>query len=326
MWSLCVMIGEILLKEKDSMRYYLAPLEGITTYIYRTAYHAYFAPMDKYFTPFLVPHSKKGFSTKEKMEIMPEHNKDMNVVPQIMSNNAEDFLQTVRKLEVYGYKEVNLNLGCPSKTVVSKYRGSGFLAKPDELNHFLDDIYNGTDVAISIKTRIGKEVPEEFEKLLEMYNQYPVKELIIHPRVQQDYYKNTPNLTVFTEALTHSKSPVCYNGDIFTEEDCKRFQNRFPEVETIMLGRGIVGNPALVNELTGKNTDRENLQKFHDKVLMDYLEVYGSEKNTLFKMKELWCYMSRLFPGEEKLLKKIKKVQKINEYKLYAEELFLRRS
>ena len=157
------------------MKYYLAPLEGITTYIYRRAYHQHFAPMDKYFTPFLVPHTKKGFSTKEKNDVMPEHSPGMNLVPQIMSNQAESFLHTVEKLKVYGYEEVNLNLGCPSKTVVSKGRGSGFLADPDGLDRFLDEIFKKCDVKISIKTRIGKDDPEEFARLLDIYNQYPVE-------------------------------------------------------------------------------------------------------------------------------------------------------
>lgn len=303
------------------MKYYLAPLEGITTYIYRKAYHAHFAPMDKYFTPFLVPHTKKGFSAKEKNDILPEHNEGMYTVPQIMSNDVDGFLNTVKKLEVYGYREVNLNLGCPSKTVVSKYRGSGFLAKPEELDRFLDGIYRGTDVSISIKTRIGKNSPEEFARLLEIYNQYPVKELIVHPRVQQDFYKNTPNLDIFTEAVMKAESPVCYNGDIFTVQDYEKVCDRFPGVRMVMMGRGIIGNPALLNEIKGIACP-DAVRQFLKQILRDYLEISLGEKNTLFKMKELWCYMGRLFPGQEKLLKKIKKAQRVAEYEMVVDELF----
>lgn len=136
------------------MQYYMAPMEGVTTEVFRRVYHAYFLPFDKYFTPFLVPHLKKGFNAGELREIDPETQEGMCVVPQILTNNSEDFLRTVKKLEAFGYQEVNLNLGCPSKTVVSKYRGSGFLAKPENLDRFLDGIYTGTDIKISIKTRI----------------------------------------------------------------------------------------------------------------------------------------------------------------------------
>lgn len=305
------------------MKYYLAPLEGITTHIYRNAYHQYFAPMDQYFTPFLVPHTKKGFSSKELNEILPQNNEGLYLVPQILSNDSKGFLQTVKKLQNYGYKEVNLNLGCPSKTVVSKCRGAGFLSKPEELERFLDEIYSGTEVDISIKTRIGQFVPEEFERILGIYNKYPVKELIIHPRVQQDFYKNVPNLSVFAEAVKESRNPLCYNGDIFEVLDYKRIHKRFPQISAVMLGRGIIGNPGLLEEIIGKGVpDAGRMQDFHDKVLEDYRTLNFGDRNVLFKMKEIWCYMGRMFPGGERLLKKVKKADTIKGYKTYVDELF----
>lgn len=305
------------------MRYYLAPLEGITTYIYRNAYDGCFAPMDKYFSPFLVPHTKKGFSARELREILPEHNEGLYLVPQILSNDAEGFLQTVKKLEGLGYREVNLNLGCPSKTVVSKYRGAGFLAKPEELERFLDRIYSEAGAEISIKTRIGKFLPEEFEGLLKIYNKYPVKELIIHPRVQQDFYKNTPRLEIFEEAVRESKNPLCYNGDIFRREDYKKIYESFPTVPAVMLGRGIIGNPGLLEEITGKGAPNDRrLRRFHDRVLEGYMSLRLGDKNVLFKMKEIWSYMGCLFPDGERQLKKIKKAERICDYKAAVEELF----
>ena len=313
------------------MKYYLAPLEGITTYIYRRAYHQHFAPMDKYFTPFLVPHTKKGFSTKEKNDVMPEHSPGMNLVPQIMSNQAESFLHTVEKLKVYGYEEVNLNLGCPSKTVVSKGRGSGFLADPEGLDRFLNEIFKKCDVKISIKTRIGKDDPEEFVRLLDIYNQYPVEELIIHPRVQKDFYKNQPDLDVFRDAVEGSKIPLCYNGDIFTPESHDEMRREFPQVDTFMLGRGILMNPALLDIICmGKKTEMEKaetsrkmqsadrykkkIHAFLEQIKCDYLEVGMGEKNTLFKLKELWAYMGQNAPDAKKALKRIRKSQSMADY------------
>ena len=313
------------------MKYYLAPLEGITTYIYRRAYHQHFTAMDKYFTPFLVPHTKKGFSTKEKNDVMPEHSPGMNLVPQIMSNQAESFLHTVEKLKVYGYEEVNLNLGCPSKTVVSKGRGSGFLADPDGLDRFLDEIFKKCDVKISIKTRIGKDAPEEFVRLLDIYNQYPVEELIIHPRVQKDFYKNQPDLDVFRDAVEGSKIPLCYNGDIFTPESHDEMRREFPQVDTFMLGRGILMNPALLDIICmGKKTEMEKaetsrkmqsadrykkkIHAFLEQIKCDYLEVGMGEKNTLFKLKELWAYMGQNAPDAKKALKRIRKSQSMADY------------
>ncbi len=309
-------------------RYYLAPLEGITTYVFRNAYHRHFAPMDKYFTPFFVPHSKRGFSAKEKREILPENNEGLYLVPQIMSNHAEDCLNTIRKLKEYGYKEINLNMGCPSKTVVSKGRGSGFLAFPEELDRFLDAVFEGAGnmgVRISIKTRLGKDEPEEFYRILEIYNRYPVEELIVHPRVQKDFYKNEPNFEMFAYVQENSNPPVCYNGDIFTPEKCKKIQQDFPKVNAFMMGRGILRNPLLLEQIKGEAEEKKaqaaKLGGFHSQLYEDYRALGMGDKNVLFKMKELWCYLGQAFPGYEKTLKKIRKAERLDRYEAAVEEM-----
>lgn len=309
-------------------RYYLAPLEGITTYIFRNAYHSCFYPMDKYFTPFLVPHSKKGFSEKEKREILPENNQGLYLVPQIMSNHADECLKTIEKLQIYGYKEINLNMGCPSKTVVSKGRGSGFLAFPEELDRFLDEVFAGignTDVEISIKSRLGKEEPEEFFRILEIYNQYPLKELIIHPRVQRDFYKNEPNLRMFDYGQANSASPVCYNGDIFNTKKYEEIRRKFPKVSTFMFGRGILENPLLLGQIKGEDvdvrTDTQRIRRFLSRICEDYQALGMGDKNILFKMKEIWCYLGKSFPEHERALKRLRKAERFDRYKAAVEEL-----
>lgn len=225
-----------------------SPLEGITGYTYRRALYQCFGGFDKYFIPFILPNQKGHLSTREKKDIMPENNEGMYAVPQILTKNAEDFIQTAETLQEYGYDEVNLNLGCPSKTVVTKGRGAGFLDRPDELDKFLDEIFSKCDMKISIKTRLGMDDPEEFEDLLTIYKKYPLEELIVHARVQKDYYKNTPRLETFGEAVEQAKSPVCYNGDIVTADDCTRLQEMFPTLDCIMTGRGTLKNPALARK------------------------------------------------------------------------------
>ena len=290
------------------MKYYLAPLEGITTYIYRRAYHTHYRPMEKYFTPFLVPHTKKDFNTREKNDILPAHNPGMNLVPQILTNDAKGFLDTVEKLKGYGYDEVNLNLGCPSKTVVSKGRGSGFLMHTEELNRFLEEIYAKADVKISIKTRIGKFDADEWGELLRIYNQYPLEELIVHPRLQKDLYKNTPNLDVFAMAAEESRNPLCYNGDICNAEDMKRLRERFPKLDCVMVGRGVLADPALGRVLKGGGqAEKAELRKFHDLLYRAYCEEMSGDRTVLYKMKELWFYFSGLFTNGKKYYKKIKK-------------------
>ena len=305
------------------MRYYMAPLEGVTTYVYRNAYHKYFRKMDKYYTPFIVPHKDKKFSTREMKELSPDHNQGLNVVPQLLTNNVEDFMKTSKDIQNMGYEEINLNFGCPSKTVVTKKRGSGFLAYPDELDQFLDELFSKTDMKISVKTRIGKDNPEEFFKLLEIYNKYPITELTVHPRVQADYYNNTANWDSYEHAYKCSKIALCYNGDIHTKKYYDELMERFPETDTVMLGRGIIKNPGLVSVLEeGKTISKEQLYAFHNKILEDYIPISSGDKNVLFKMKELWFYMIGLFEDADKLAKKIKKTERISEYEKIISTLF----
>jgi tRNA-dihydrouridine synthase len=308
------------------MKYYLAPMEGITGYIYRNCYKKIFNNIDKYFTPFIVPNTSRSLKTKELRDILPENNKEINVVPQILTNDTEGFIITSRKLQELGYNEVNLNLGCPSGTVVSKNRGSGFLAKREELDMFLDEIFKTDHIKISVKTRIGKDNPEEFYELIKIFNKYPIEELIIHPRTQKDFYGNKPDLKVFKDALSLSTNPACYNGDIFTAGDYIKLTEAFPELKAVMLGRGIIANPGLIDSIKNNtNIDKKVLKDFHDEILNAYIELYNDDRNAMKKMKEIWGYMIYIFSDNKKYAKKIKKAQKLSDYNdavlsLFAEQ------
>lgn len=306
------------------MNFYFAPLEGLTGHVYRTAHHTYYPEhIDKYFAPFILANQSESFKTKELNDLIPENNQGFLLIPQILTNNAKDFIVTANKISQFGYDEINLNLGCPSGTVVSKNRGSGFLAMPDELDAFLDEIFSKTIGKISIKTRIGKEQPEEFYELLNIFNKYPIKELTIHPRTQKDFYKNEPNLAIFKEAVRFSKNPLCYNGDIVTEEDYKKFTSEFPMVESIMIGRGLLGNPGFVQEITDHTqSDKKRLKDFHDSIYKGYQNILFGDKNVLFKMKELWFYMILQFPDGAKDAKKIKKAERLADYEIAVNNLF----
>lgn len=305
------------------MKHYFAPMEGLTGYIYRNAHHAFFNHIDKYFSPFIVASQSDSFKTRDMNDIMPENNEGLVLIPQLLTNNAKDFIHTAKKIKQLGYDEINLNLGCPSGTVVSKNRGSGFLAKKEELDAFLDEIYTNAVTKISIKTRIGKEVPEEFYELLTIFNKYPIEELIIHPRVQKDFYKNVPNHKIFKEALSQSKNPVCYNGNIFTGNDYLKFTADFPNVDTVMLGRGLLANPGMVRDIEkDSKLNKEELQEFHNKVYEGYIKINFGDRNVLFKMKELWFYMSALFTDNTKYLKKIRKAERLHDYETAVNNLF----
>ena len=304
------------------MNLYFAPLEGIGGYIYRNAQADYFEKADKYYSPFLAPNQNRSISPKEYKDIAPEHNEDITLVPQIMANNAEIFLKAAQELEQLGYKEINLNFGCPSRTVVTKYRGAGFLAKPDALEQFLEEVYSKLNIRLSLKTRLGMEDEEEFEHLLDIYNKFPVSELIIHPRVQTDYYKNTPRMESFLNALEKSKNPVVYNGDIFNKEKYQQVMKQM-DVSGVMLGRGVLANPALFGEIRGtEKLSKERLWEFHERLLADYTQEMSGERNVLFKMKELWFYLAWSFTNTEKYEKKIRKAQHLSDYRLVVKQLF----
>lgn len=306
------------------MKFYLAPMEGITGHIYRNAYKKYFDNIDKYFTPFIVPNKSASLKTKELKDLLPKNNSGLNIIPQILTNDIEGFIITANKLKQLGYEEINLNLGCPAGTVVSKGRGSGFLAYPEKLDKFLDEIYKINNIKISIKTRLGKEEATEFYKLIEIYNKYPLEELIIHPRTRNDFYGNTPNLEVFKDALKLSKHSICYNGDIFTAQNYNKIINKFPSINKIMIGRGILANPGLITEIkANKYISKEIIKEFHDEIFENYIILLNEDKNAMYRMKELWGYMSYIFTNNRKYYKKIKKAQKAIDYKSAVNSLFI---
>ena len=302
---------------EKTVKYYMAPLESVTTWIYRQAHAKIYGRLDKYFIPFLEPHEKRDFKTRELQEILPEHNENIYVVPQILTNRSEGFIKLAKALKDWGYEEINLNLGCPSKTVVTKGKGSGFLAKPEELERFLTEIFDALsgEVKISVKTRIGKEDPEEFPALLKLFNKYPMEELIIHPRVQKDGYGNVPRLELYELAEKQSVNPLCYNGDLYTREQIRNFAERFPGTERLMFGRGFLRDPGLLyNEGKDSKDIFEKFWAFHDLVYEGYQERNMGDRNVLFKMKELWSYQVYQFSEPERLFKTFKKVQDCNEY------------
>lgn len=339
----------------ERKKIYYAPLEGVTGHVFRSVHREVYGGVDRYYAPFISPADKRGIRNRELSDILPENNQGITLIPQILTNNAEGFLKVAEMLSHYGYKEINLNLGCPAGTVVKRGKGSGFLSCPEKLKAFLEEIFEKRkDYEISIKTRLGMYEPEEFSAILSIYNQYPIKELTIHPRVREDYYKNVPRLADFGEALARSKNPVCYNGDVKSVKDFQNIVEGFPSITAVMCGRGFLGMPELSEALhkescapSGKRkegvppqpTDKKRLLKFHDLLYEKYMGTLYGYQTVLHKMKEMWIYMeaSFLFPLSEteelpllpeqkhtvaKSIKKIKKAEKQGMYEDAVKELF----
>lgn len=310
------------------MEFYFAPMEGITGHIYRRAFHQYFPAPDKYFTPFISPDGNKILRNKEKRDVLPENNVGMQVVPQIITNRADYFLMAAEYLKKeYGYEEVNLNLGCPSGTVVAKGKGSGFLAKLDELEDFFDEVFDKCKVEISVKTRVGRNDTNDWERILALFQKYPIKELTVHPRIQKDFYKGQVRMETFAYTYDNWNIALCYNGDIFTKESYEKLTGRFPKLESVMLGRGLLMDPYLIGRLRGDNLPeeqvrRQTIQAFHEQLMTEYGAVLSCDRDLLYKMKELWFYMLDSFADSEKARKQIRKCEKLSEYRIITERLF----
>jgi tRNA-dihydrouridine synthase len=304
------------------MEFYQAPLEGITGNIFRTAQHRHFGGVDKYFTPFISPTEKGALRTRIKRDILPENNSGQRLIPQILTNSAEGFLTMCDRLEEYGYEEFNLNLGCPSGTVVSKGRGAGFLKYTDELDSFLEAIFK-SKYGISVKTRLGVTEPEEFYRLIEIYNRYPMTELIVHPRTREDMYNGKPNLDMYAYAQANCRHKLCYNGNIFNSEAYNAFTSRFPSCEAVMLGRGLVINPALPSMLKGAaQPTSAQYRAYYYEITEEYKKILSGDTHLLFKTKEILLYMAKLYSDNERVLRRIKKAKRVTELNSAADELF----
>ena len=302
------------MRRKRAMKLYLAPLEGITTYTYRNTHAEFFGGCDAYFAPFITPSDNERLSLKSLRDIVPEKNKNVKLIPQVLTNQSQSFVKYEYMIKDLGYKDININLGCPSGTVVKKNRGAGFLRNPDEVDCFLAEVYENTAVGVSVKTRSGFSSGSELEKLVEIYNKYPIKELIIHPRTREDFYKGVPDVEAFNTAFERSNNPVCYNGNIFSAQEYKEIAKKYTELEGVMIGRGAIANPAIFREIKGgRRVETAELVEFTQVLAERYLDVLGSEVYTLHKLKEMWLYTMWMYPTEKKLLKEIKKSNKLGD-------------
>lgn len=270
-------------------RYDFAPLDGITKVVFRQVYHRMFGGADRYFIPFFSPTDQHILTKRDQRELDPAANAGLPVVPQVMTCRAPDFLWAAEIVADMGYTEVNLNLGCPSGTVTAKGKGAGFLAKPEELERFFDEVFAAVKLPVSVKTRLGVKEPEEFERLLDIYNRYPIACLTIHPRVQKQFYKGTVHRDWFAWAAERSRNPLCYNGDLVTVEDCT------------------VG----VFDSSAKAYKSNRYQDF-----------YGQVGPAAQRMKEVWFFLIHLFEGGERHDKKMRRLRTPGEYEAVEASIF----
>lgn len=283
-----------------------APLEGLTDTVYRRTHHAHFGGVSKYYIPFVSPTQHHVFTPKEMRAIGPAYNAGIPTVPQIIAKDAAHFLWAAGEMAGMGYEEVNLNIGCPSGTVTAKGKGSGLLRDLYALDALLNEVCSKSPIAVSVKTRIGYESPEEWPEILDVLAEYPIKEIIIHPRTRSGFYKvGTLHLDAFRMAAERGL-PLIYNGDLFSGADAAALQAEFPGMP-MMMGRGMVCNPALAQELCGKSPlTKDAFRAFHD-ALWDAYRQDRPLDQAHSRMRELMIYMSCAFAEAEKAAKNVRK-------------------
>lgn len=292
----------------------LAPMEGVTTYIFRNALNKYYPGVDEYYSPFI---TGRTLSFKELSDISPENNKSLKLIPQVLTNNPETFFEIEAQLKDLGYTCLNINLGCPSGTMVAKGRGAGQLKNPNSLKTYLDKVFEKTSMTISIKTRIGMSSTDEWPQILEVYKQFPVSKLIIHPRLQCEFYNGLPHREAYKLAQSIIAAPLSYNGNITSMESFADLINEIPAVNDIMIGRGLISNPTLSAKLKNcpSNEDIKHFKNFHDEILNEYCGYMSGDQPVLYKMKELWVYMRDYVSLADKDMKLIKKTNSLSEYR-----------
>ena len=288
-------------------------MEGITTKTFRRVFRSHFNYTDRYFTPFLVANHTQHFKQRERKELEPFE--DL-LIPQILSSDKDDFIWAARYIYSLGYKEINLNLGCPYPTVFTKGKGSGMLRDPEALDRFLDSVFSERDMpAVSVKTRIGVKEPEEYEHLVSVFRKYPFSEIIVHPRVREEFYDGEPHTDIFGKMLPELHCPVVYNGDIRSVSDAERIISAFPSISALMIGRGMLARPSLAREIRGGQCAGFNeIVEFLKDLADSYSAVLYSERDVLFKMKELMHYLGMNIDGSERGKADVKHSKNLDEF------------
>ncbi len=306
------------------MRFAFAPMEGITGRTLRELHAAWFPGADCYCLPFISPTETRQLTPKQRRELEPGTLGCGRLLPQILTKSPADFLWCAGEIAALGYREVNLNLGCPSGTVVGKGKGAGLLRDPAALDRFLEAIFRDAPIPVSVKTRLGLEDPAEFGPILEVLRRYPIRELTVHPRTRRELYGGKVHTEAFALAAETSPFPVCCNGNLFTPADAAAVHAVFPRVRTVMMGRGLLADPSLITRCKGGARERDALLGFHNALCEAYLSAMHPNQAALPKLKELWMYLCLLFP-EDGTWKRMRKCRTWAEFWPLTQELLTNR-
>lgn len=297
---------------------YFAPFQGITTKPFRALYARHFKGVDKLYTPyfsnFAVGHTLPPLKQKA---LKDQFENGIEVVPQVLSKSAEEIISFARNCEEFGFKELNLNLGCPYPQVTRKLRGAGMLPFPEMVDEILEKVMKEIKISFSIKCRLGNLSAKEMDALIPVFNHHPISELTIHARIGKQLYSGKPDYDSFAAAVSQLKMPVVYNGDIFADSDFEKFKSRFPEINLLMIGRGILSDPFLPSRIKGfelPSDPAKTIRTFIDNLYMAYRKERDDNPSVLNAMKEYWAYLAESFDEPVKVFRKIKKAKNFETY------------
>lgn len=308
-----------------SVKLSLGPFQGITDAPFRNVFKKHFGGIDKFYTPFFTGIQKDHAKNMQVEEIDPRFNDIETLTPQILSTDAEEIFRFAAQCKELGYKEINLNMGCPFPRVANKKRGSGLLPYPEKIDAMLGRVFEQIEVGFSVKCRLGYVNPDEIYPVIEIFNRYPLSELIIHPRIGKQLYKGEADVKRFAELIPLIKAPLVYNGDIVSVESFEKIREEVKPVNEFMLGRGLLANPFLAEEINSMQSNLTRTERLHDYVVdlyEDRLRHAGGSPKVLGRMKELWSYLMYSFDEPQDIWRKIKKINALKEYEEAVELVF----
>jgi len=304
-----------------------SPLQGFTDFRFRNAFHKHFGGIDTFYSPYIKLNGKLVVKGSYERDILPENNTTLEVIPQIITNDAEEFLFVAKYVQQFGYKELNWNLGCPYPMVAKCGMGSGLIKNTDQIEHILKRVHNETDIIVSMKMRMGYENPTEILDVFPILEQYPIKNIAIHARIGKQLYKGGVDLDSFQKCLDTSKQKIYYNGDITSVTKFNELQERFPSIEHWMIGRGLIADPFLPSMIKNNTTEYpknrlEIFEAFHDEIYQEYDAYLSGPTPIRMKMLGFWEYFSESFSNPQKTFKKIKKAGNSKNYEIAVKEIF----
>jgi tRNA-dihydrouridine synthase len=316
------------MESNEQQHIYLAPLQESTDHVYRRAHARLFEGIDKYFSPYLLVQNDGTIKKSRLRDTLPENCTGYHLIPQIMAGNSAEFLFLAKYLSDIGYEEINWNLGCPYPMVTNKGMGSGLLPHPDKIREILDHSLSQVSCRISVKMRAGLASADEILKVVPVLNDYPLTEVILHPRIAKQMYNGTPDPDVFEMVMGLSKHPLVYNGDLNAPEDLFQLNDRFQSVHTWMIGRGMLKNPFLAAEIKGIQLPGRKegilvLERFHEEVMGNYATLLSGQSHLITRMIKFWEYFCFLFPNPHKAFKRVKKAVSQAKYEIAVRENFL---